>query len=107
MTEELKKLIKSIRTTELIRKNPISGELEKANFVLKSDFDRVVEELTKWNKVEDGLPEIQGYYFVRVEHSFPKNCHVIVSEFDDENNRFYSESGDNPIYDALEWKPIN
>jgi len=104
MTEETKKLIESV--TVFTQHDVVcSGGLTE--WVGESDFYRVVEELTKWNKVEDGFPEKQGHYLVRVKSSFPKNCNVIVCEFYEDNKRFYSESGDEPIYDAIEWSPIN
>ena len=53
MTDEVKKLIESVKIHW-------TGDVKRLvgiprRYVLKSDFDRVVEELTKWNKVEDGL----------------------------------------------------
>ena len=57
MTEEVKKLIKSVKITSFLkRKDDESGDLIKTDYVLRSDFDCVVEELTKWNKVEDIQP---------------------------------------------------
>lgn len=61
------------------------------------------ERETGWSKT---LPTKQGHYFVRVQHSFPKNCDVVIAEFYDDNNMFYSESGDSPIEDAIEWMRV-
>jgi len=55
MTEEIKKLVESVPTCDF--KFDEYPELD-GNYVLKSDFMRVVEELTKWNKVEDSFPVI-------------------------------------------------
>ena len=54
MTEEIKNLIESVKIQNATTNICI---FDVNNYVLKSDFDRVVEELTKWNKVEDCLPE--------------------------------------------------
>lgn len=104
MTDEIKKLIESVKVYQ--HPVPLCFDSIARALVEKSDFDRVVEELIKWHKVEDKLPEEQGHYFVRVKNSFPKNCNVVVAEFYDDNNIFYSESSDEPIKDAIEWKPI-
>ena len=53
MTEEVKKLIESVEIYAV----DIGKDL--IDYVPKSDFDRVVEELTKWHKVEDGVPDVQ------------------------------------------------
>lgn len=49
MTPETIKLIESVQVFYL-------DDIDAT--ILKSDFDRIIEELTKWNKVEDGLPPI-------------------------------------------------
>jgi len=57
MTEEIKKMIESVErygTRQITRyslERAKAGLTEK-RFVRESDFDRIVEELTKWNKVE-------------------------------------------------------
>lgn len=60
MTEEIKKMIESVErygTRQITRyslERAKAGLTEK-RFVRESDFDRVVEELTKWNKAEKHL----------------------------------------------------
>lgn len=62
MTEETKKLIESV--TVFTQYDVVcSGGLTE--WVGKSDFDRVVEELTKWNKVEECLPDINRRLLVK------------------------------------------
>jgi hypothetical protein len=57
MTEEIKKLIESVPVLNLGMYRIDSEHKSHFKAVRKSDFDRVVEELTKWNKVEDKLPD--------------------------------------------------
>ena len=62
MTEEVKKLIESVKRYGTRQITTYSLERAKAGlkekrFIRESDFDRVVEKLTKWNKVEDCLPD--------------------------------------------------
>jgi hypothetical protein len=54
MTKEVKKLIDSVKVT---KSSVIYQKYGQCDVVKKSDFDRVVEELTKWNKVKDCLPD--------------------------------------------------
>jgi len=65
-----------------------------------------VLDATRWIPVEERLPEKQGCYFVKCKTSFPKNCDVIVAEFYEDNQTFYSESSDYPIHDVISWRPI-
>ena len=62
------------------------------------------EEKLRWIPVEEKLPEKQGHYLVKAPKSFPKNCIVVVAEFYEDNNTFYSESSDCPIEDATHWR---
>jgi hypothetical protein len=52
MTEDVKKLVESVEVYSKIAE-------PNGSYVLKSEFLRVVKELTKWNKVEDGVPDVQ------------------------------------------------
>ena len=65
-----------------------------------------VEFAQRWISVKERLPEKQGHYLVIAPQSFPKNCKVVVAEFDEDAEMFYSESSDCPIYDASDWRPI-
>ena len=65
------------------------------------------EEKLRWIPVEEKLPEKQGHYLVIAPKSFPKNCKVVVAEFYEDSNTFYSESSDCPIEDATHWRPID
>ena len=62
------------------------------------------EEKLRWIPVEEKLPGKQGHYLVKAPKSFPKNCIVVVAEFYEDNNTFYSESSDCPILDATHWR---
>lgn len=63
MTEEVKKLIESAEVHEC----KLSFHLPSIQMVLKSDFDRVVEELTKWYDAKDDKPttdqETEGIFY--------------------------------------------
>ena len=108
MSEEIKKLIESVRTIDLERGvfNE-SGEMTGTEFfpvVYKSDFDRVVEELTKWNKVEDGkFPKVDTKVLVRF-----KNGNWSVSErYVSIANGCERWKGSGTFTDAIiEWKYI-
>ncbi|MDR1562278.1 MAG: DUF551 domain-containing protein [Dysgonamonadaceae bacterium] len=79
---------------------------DKANaeFVAE-DFIAGVEFAQRWISVKDELPEENGCcYFVKTPRP-PKNCDVIVAEFCNRNDIFYSESNDNPV-EATHWRPI-
>lgn len=74
---------------------------------LITDFcQKEYEEKLRWIPVEEKLPEKQGHYLVVAPKSFPKNCKVVVAEFYEDNNTFYSESSDCPINDATHWRHI-
>ena len=62
MTDESKKLIESVG---VFLTNEVTDYRIQAEWVLKSDFDMVVEEFTKWNKVEDCLPEMNQTVIVK------------------------------------------
>lgn len=72
----------------------------------ETGFKEGAEFAQRWIHVEEELPKKQGHYFVKVLNSFPKNCNVVVAEFYEDNNNFYSESSDYPIHDAIAWRPI-
>jgi hypothetical protein len=59
MTDEAKRLIESVETFKFCKGRTDKGIFLENDYVLKSDFDRVVEELTRWRRVEDELPEIR------------------------------------------------
>ena len=90
--------------------------ISKAEFenYAKTDFQagyiccqQEYEEKLRWIPVEEKIPEKQGHYLVIAPKSFPKNCKVVVAEFYEDNNTFYSESSDCPIEDATHWRPID
>ena len=69
-------------------------------------FKAGVEFAQRWIPVEEELPITQGHYFVIAPESFPKNCKVVVAEFYEDNQIFYSESSDCPMLDVTHWRPI-
>ena len=91
MTEEIKKLIDDI---------PIQFKSVNGDWVLKSDFDRVVEDLTKWNKVEDKLPKEGETVLVRGYSRKIYICKYNKSEFIDDSDYL-------PLVNIIEWKYIN
>lgn len=100
MTEETKKLIESVQTFIPLRamSTCLGGG---GSYILKSDFDRVVEELTKWNKVEECLPE--------------KGSRILVKHVDENVHLCLCPDGVNFIdpddyiawCNVIEWKYIN
>ena len=59
MTEEVKKLVESVETNKFCKGRTDKGIFLDDDYVLKSDFDRVVNELTKWNN--EKLYEVETY----------------------------------------------
>ena len=62
---------------------------------------------SRWIPIAEGKPAKDGYYLVKVSHSFPKNCDIVVVEFYEDNQEFYSESTECAIKDATHWRMIN
>ena len=96
---------------ECIKIHSKFGMSEMANYKIQLLFDSEIEKVKKeyeeklrWIPVEEKLPEKQGHYLVKAPKSFPKNCIVVVAEFYEDNNTFYSESSDCPIEDATHWR---
>ena len=73
---------------------------------IKSAYEDGIELAYRWIHPKVRLPSKQGHYLVKVKNSFPKNCDVVIAEFYEDNQTFYSESSDNPIDDVLFWRPI-
>jgi hypothetical protein len=101
MTEEIKKLIESVKTFNA-SDDSVDYILDRTGeFVLRYDFDRVVEELTKWNKVTDCLPGIYDPVLLKDEYGmedYGKRIHGSG------NNIWASSSGE--IGEVIEWKYI-
>ena len=57
----------------------------------------------KWISINERLPEKDGSYLVWAPESFPKNSRCVVSEFYNDNNKFYSESGEYVMSDVTHW----
>lgn len=66
-----------------------------------------IENHNRWTPIAEALPTKEGHYLVQCDHSFPKNCNVVVAEYYASNQHFYSEAFDEPIYDVTHWKPID
>lgn len=64
------------------------------------------EVFSPWISVNDRLPSKQDFYLVIAPKSFPKNCTMLIAEFYEDNNTFYSESGDNSLEDVTYWMPL-
>lgn len=102
VTEMANYHIQKLFDTELCAAKKDFYESGKTNGVIitKQEY----EEKLRWIPVEEKLPEKQGHYLVKAPKSFPKNCIVVVAEFYEDNNTFYSESSDCPIEDATHWR---
>lgn len=102
MTDETKKLIDELETFSTV----INGRKEYfSGWVRKSDLIRVVEELTKWNKVEDGKPE-----FISTNSHMSKQVLCKMKEGYFKVCQFSYILGFYPLYaneDVTEWKYIN
>lgn len=111
MTEEAKKLIQSV-----IKNHNSIICVDFKDYVLKSEFDRVVEELTKWNKVTQYAPlawETGNWDGKRSNVIICKDLHGIIyiarvyeAEIDGEYCREFAELNDFIIKDVVEWKYI-
>ena len=82
-----------------------SETVEKPDVI--NDFKHGIEFAQRWIPIEDEKPPEQGHYLVKCKNSFPKNCEVVVAEFYEDNETFYSESTDFPINDATHWRLID
>lgn len=85
--------------------NPIQRieDLANQNVELQARLAEI-ENNNRWIPIDEALPTSEGHYLVKVQHSFPKNCNVVVAEFYDDNGKFYCECNENPLYDATHWK---
>lgn len=72
----------------------------------RNGFYRGVLWAHQWFDFSEQKPTEQGHYLVKCRVSFPKNCDVVVAEFYEDNQTFYSESSDYPIHDVTHWRPI-
>jgi prefoldin subunit 5 len=79
MNEEIKKLIESV--TPYREMDIVMYSMQKEKWILKSDFDRVVSELTKWNKVEEYMYPPAKEILVKVKGGLV--IHAIFNPFDD------------------------
>ena len=82
------------------------NRLESLSMDGKNGFYRGVLWANRWIDFEEEKPTDQGYYLVKCKTSYPKNCDVVVAEFYEDNQTFYSESSDSPIKDVTHWRPI-
>lgn len=57
----------------------------------------------EWFSVNERLPETDGSYLVWAPESFPKNSRCVVAEFYNDNQKFYSESGEYTMPDVTHW----
>jgi hypothetical protein len=69
--------------------------------------NETLKQKTRWIPIEEGKPAKDGHYLVKVAHSFPKNCDIVVAEFYEDNQEFYSESTECAIKDATHWRMID
>jgi RNA recognition motif-containing protein len=86
--------------------HPDSAITETLGELTQKDFIAGYEFANRWIPIEESKPSQQGHYLVKCKTSFPKNCDVVVAEFYDDNQTFYSESSDYPINDATHWRSI-
>lgn len=77
------------------------------NAYFGNGFKSGVEFAQKFIPISEELPCKQGHYLVIAPQSFPKNCKVVVAEFDFDAKTFYSESSDYAIKDATHWRCID
>jgi hypothetical protein len=99
MTQKAKELIDEL---EVVTK--MNWEDKWTELVKKSAVIELVKELTKWNKVEDGLPEPITSIQMRKKNGYIGVGYMSVAmhQFYDYKSQTYFE-----ISDVIEWKPIN
>jgi len=84
MTEQAKAMVEQLTTFENKKRTPL---LEKNEVLLrKSDVIELVEKLTAWVKVEDGLPEFKGKPFYILAESVEDILLVLIEEYEDLDN---------------------
>jgi len=108
MTEDIKKLIESVKVYKGAFSTYESGHCVIHDAVSKSDFDRVVEELTKWNKVEDCLPDTGKQLIVKFRDNSIDAAWYLSHKYRD--CMFYARCEpdiDFILEDIFEWKYIN
>jgi len=102
MTEETKKLIESVQTYE--HPSPLCFDSEPKILVKKSELIRVVEDLTKWNKVEYSLPKTGTKVLVRFKNGNWSTSERYIST----GSGFEHWKGSGTFADSIiEWKYIN
>ena len=74
---------------------------------IEQTFIKAAKYSQRWVNAEEELPKKNGYYLVIVEHSFPKNCRVVIAEFSTEEEKFYSEIDEHQIDDVMSWRMID
>jgi len=82
---------------------PIDKEYRKGFSI---GFKKGAQFVQRWIRIDEEKPTKQGHYLVKCKNSFPKNCDVVVAEFYEDNETFYSESTDCPINDVTHWRLI-
>ena len=118
MSEEVKKLIESVITNC----NKIVC-VDFKDYVLKSEFLRVIEELTKWNKVEDCLPKHKQECLFKLDSKDICIGFVTYFEYGDSEITLYGKpippgkhtfrnweifnTNTGKSYEVIEWKYIN
>jgi hypothetical protein len=76
------------------------------------DFLAGIDFANKWTLCSERMPFLEhranrdGFYLVKCESSFPKNCKVVVAEYSPTSEMFYSESSEAAIKDAIAWRCI-
>jgi hypothetical protein len=75
--------------------------------VLKSDFDRVVEELTGWTKVEDGLPKHKQECLFKLDSEDICIGFVTYFEHGDSEITLYGKPIPSGIHTFRNWKIFN
>lgn len=107
MNAEIQKLIDGLPTRIIVDRTIIDGIKYKVikEYLLESDVIELVESLTKWNKVEDCLPELIS---TRSHQSRQVFCKLKDGSF--KVCQFSNALGFYPLYaneKVTEWKPIN
>ena len=102
MTEETKKLIDELPTSR------VGFGDEMRELVYKSDLIRIVEELTKWNKLKDGFPDTGRQLLAKFRDGDIEVAWYLSHKYRDCS--FYSRCEpdiDFILEDIIEWKYTN
>ena len=61
---------------------PVIASDKSIGEISAKDYTNGYNEAKRWIQVGERLPSKDGHYLVKVAYSFPKNCKVVIAEFE-------------------------